>query len=1070
MRWSNTTIRLIGADGASVAVNGEPDAWCVVDCNPALVEDAVRRIFPQPRTRSEWHARFEDRPASGDGALFRRWLESLLSFPTGRQAAYFTDAIHLLCELRLSGVLLWPPAQPRLPHPCPGSPGGAKLHCSRGLTPFESGLIGTAGVYHATYARALLLGCSPAHALSELSSEGLANVLKVAIRADVWGTTRASNRLLLLYRLMEGQRKEDGSTFELLASAEQLLRDRGMRGRKSPEFGAASGRDDAAPWVRAFEMASVGQRLKVGSKQNAAHRGWLDYLTTFGVIPEPPSIVRATHIFGPAGYLAWVQARYSTSSGAVNDHLHHLGELFEMLVDAGLMSENLVRQSDFPPDRQRSGKSNKVILPREVVVCLREVLRELLALAYAQADALEGRTYRPAGLMSGRAQPATPPGPVRMSDGGREPLPILPATLLRPKGFERLYVTMRAEDGSFVRVLDPTLPTLLETELTLPLRTVQVRCLDSGEADELWPEVTITEGGNGSQARVSVVWVRNPGALATVGRKQNFLRAIDDPMMDDSMLGFWVNTNKSQPGGHLDGADRGYEVPWEHRELIAAIVRQRDWQARFNPPDRLRGRDELRDLRLKPSRGLAGHLPKYVYLFRHLQDNDVSGRCEPPSHGQVHLFFCMLMDEVEARVAVARSRVEPGQHPRPAPKLVLRRNSGGLAVRCVHSLHGLRATGITAFAEAGIPLPVIGRFLSGQSALMALYYTLPGPAAVMGALSEARAFIERGGPQGAADEAAGMTAARLAARFVANGGAAAFEYGDQVTGLWIGSDYGICPNGMTRCHEGGPHIEGTNRREPVPGGSRNCALCRFHLTGPRFLAGQVNRINAKLYQARRSSQAIQALWALRRDPANAHLRGYYDGQVDRAEARLDMTLRTINAMTRLLHKSIALTAMAPTGKRSDDFANPSGTLITRMDALEVAVHVKETSELGFLDHMSRIEALVPEVELHGATVERDVAIDRLLDREGFDGLLYRLPPGVGAAAGNGFMDGLRSLAPEGLSADDFVDLIANGSRGLFDHDAEAIAKEMSGSLGRAIHLTRRGGAALAEASRPRRLT
>lgn len=874
MKWSNTIIRLTRSLGGTVAVNGEPDAWCVLDCDPALVGGAVKRVFSRPGARpaSEWKARFEDRPRVRDDVLFREWLQCLLASPAGRKKPHFADAIRLLCELRLSGVLLWPAAQPRLPHPCPGSPDGARFHSHPGLTPFELELISTAREYKAAYARALLMSCSPARALDELSDEALGTVLEVATRADVWVTRWDSNKLLTLYRLMEGRRKQDGSTFELLASAEQLLRERGVRGRKAPGYGAAACRDDAKPWVHAFEMASSGQLLKMGKTQSAAHTGWLDFLTTFDTIPQSPSINRATHIVGPAGYLAWVRARYSATGGTVNDDLHHLSGLFEMLVDAGLMSENPVRQSDFPPDRQQNGKSNKVILPREVLSCLREVLRELLALAYAQADALEGQAYRPAGLLEGRARPTTPSGPVRAGDGEWEPLPVLPATMLRPKGFERLYVNLRAEDGAVVRVINPTLPALLETELTLPLRTVQARCLDSGEADEMLPEVTITAGQNGLDPQVSVLWVHNPGALATKGRKQGFLRSIDDPMLDYSILGFWVNTNKSQLGGHLDGADRGYKVPWEHRELIATIVRQRDWQVRFNPPDRLRARDELREAQFKPSRGLAGQLPRYVYLFRHLQNQDISGRHEPPSHVQVHFFFCMILDEVEARLAVPRSRVGPGQQSRPAPKLVLDRNDRGLAVRCVYSLHGLRATGITAFAEAGIPLPIIGRFLSGHTALMALYYTLPGPAAVMAALSGAHAFIERGGPQGAADEAARMTAAQLARRFVANGGAAAFEFGDQVAGLWVGSDCGICPNGMTRCNEGGPLIAGTNRYGPVPGGSRNCALCRFHLTGPRFLAGQVNRINAKLYQARRSSGDSGALGAAARPRQRAPAR------------------------------------------------------------------------------------------------------------------------------------------------------------------------------------------------------
>ena len=119
---------------------------------------------------------------------------------------------------------------------------------------------------------------------------------------------------------------------------------------------------------------------------------------------------------------------------------------------------------------------------------------------------------------------------------------------------------------------------------------------------------------------------------------------------------------------------------------------------------------------------------------------------------------------------------------------------------------------------------------------------------------------------------------------------------------------------------------------------------------------------------------------------------------------------------------------------------------------DVHVTARSTSQLGYLDFMTRAVRLFPEIEAHDAPIELGMAIDRLLDENGYRGMLYKLPDDMRAKAGIAFMDCIRSEAPANMQEDEFVDQVARGERRIFQFDSRKIDAEMTRAAGRAIRL------------------
>lgn len=118
----------------------------------------------------------------------------------------------------------------------------------------------------------------------------------------------------------------------------------------------------------------------------------------------------------------------------------------------------------------------------------------------------------------------------------------------------------------------PATAMLLFVKLHLPLRTYQVRFLDSGEADT-WRY----EGGR---------WVPNAHSFTHGSEKRPYAKGIFrrtyDAMTETYATALYVSTNKTADQ-NKDEVDRGYTIPWQHEELLYWLEKLRNWQEKYNP-------------------------------------------------------------------------------------------------------------------------------------------------------------------------------------------------------------------------------------------------------------------------------------------------------------------------------------------------------------------------------------------------------------------------------------------------------------------------------------------------------
>ena len=549
--------------------------------------------------------------------------------------------------------------------------------------------------------------------------------------------------------------------------------------------------------------------------------------------------------------------------------------------------------------------------------------------------------------------------------------------------FGYLKITRQHESGSFGQIYSPVRATLLLTLLMIPIRGLQARLLDSGEADEEVMHFDELKLGGPLIFRMEA----NSSVFAVRGRQESVFRKIRDSSAQlagrpSDFVGFWINTNKTPIGTGDITQDRGYEIPWQREDLIYYLAKLRDWQVRHNPLRQLFSRDELGVERLRVPAPWNKALPKYAYLFRDKVDG-LAGEFAPPTHSQLRSLFLRALAEVEDRFADSGWLNSDGER----LSLVEVDDYGG-PKGSAYSLHGLRVAGISALAEAGVPTPIIAEFVAGHATvLMTLYYQKFGPATVTRLLNEA---IEAEANKSHELWVAALPSTREASfgRYAGHVSAAE-QFPSGVRGLWSIKLDGACPNGQQRCHEGSP--AGKNTFGAVPGGSQNCPLCRFWVTGPTFLAGQVIAINNLLFTIRKRSEALVELHRQRRTGA----RGYkVVHAIEALENQIDVDVQALNARHRLLQSSFKLRGTGGDGE----------ALITKgsAEALKEDFALVDAADADFYDFLAQSVEFFPELGADDAVYRRNLLIDQTLDRDGFGALLYKLSREEALAAGNRF--------------------------------------------------------------------
>ena len=1053
MNWTTKAIEFTSPHGV-VSVNPNADSWCLMDCNPELLREAVENMLAESAKCRDpifegWVEHCRAVPTSYKREDFERWIGLAMIPPSGVRQK-FRSPITLMLKLRLAGVLLWPSLVHLIEDPFGKVEYTSQtLHFKKGLTPFELKLF-VEIENHRTQSESArtLLSQTPVVSADQVSVDALLFSLEVILKSDLRRqmNDKVRKQVVAAIRMcsqLEGLSRSNETLTGVVRKATDLVYIKfeasSGRRRNLNRFGEASLLPGAEPWVSLFEQLSIHFKLRRGYQLDMAMSRLLRCWSSRDRMPCPSEITRASHITGPDGYIAFLKTEISSDINYAKE-IAFVASLFELMVDSGLLPRNPIRDSDIPKPERDNHSSNKLVLPYEVSHLAMEVISELTDFSFAQFNALSNQEWTPAGTRNG----------VRFKRDEE-----LPSSILRPNGFQSLFTTFTGADGTSARILSPVSLVGLQWLLTIPNRGIQVRLIDSGEADELAPKL-VAPIGEDQEGSVYAEWVANKHPLATKDRRVGAIREIHDTTLNRGILGFYVNTNKSQEGGHKDGQDRGQEIPMSDAKLLRSVISLRDWQEKLNPVDCLLTREEIGDPVLVPSDGLKGRSPAYTFLFRELADSRLHARSSPITYTRFRFVFNAIMDEVEARLA-KRILADEGYSARRPPKIITARVKGVVKL-CVYTLHSLRVSGITGMFKAGLPFWIISKIVAGhQSYLMTLRYCKLDQVSVYEALRLAREQMESGELAKETEDASTLTPDELARLYVSDCGSITTE-GAQVAGLWLSMEDGICPNGATLCHQGGPEIEGQPRAGvfgPVSGGARNCGLCRFFITGNRFLPGQVARLNAFLYKCQRQSLGLRELHIARRQPENKQRRRQFDDKIERVNAELDVLFSTVNARTRLLYKSLALANLVRAGLARGEDLPPGDLLITRMTEGEIMANLKAVSQLGFLDNISRTAALLPEEDIQEVPILRNVVIDQLLADNGLERIMHCLSRVASRVAGDAFTASVRAQAPIGSDPDDYLDDVAEGRFGLLDLDLARITADVSRAVGRRIEVSSR---------------
>jgi len=372
----------------------------------------------------------------------------------------------------------------------------------------------------------------------------------------------------------------------------------------------------------------------------------------------------------------------------------------------------------------------------------------------------------------------------------------------------------------------------LLTKLELPLRTYQVRMLDSGEAD--------------TQVYIDGQWCDNESPLAKGSKKspyqQGVFRKLVDSFKNVSMTGLYINTNKTADI-NKEQSNRGYVIPWEHQNVLYWLSKLRDWQSKYNPISAPTpwASLEAKHFGVVKSAQVLKEMGECCFLFR--DPTETPGDKPIPENG-MNLLWYKLLAEFEERCK-RNNKLGPGG-------VNLSFVDRETKVTTLYPLHSLRVSLITAFAlEGGVSMPILSKCIAGHSRLvMTLYYTKTGVAYVSEQMTEAEKRISSQEHDSFARWLKDATYKELENNGVYSDPLAieAVMAAQSSVANFSMDSKGICPKGATGCDSGGIYFNddtGKISYGPIQGyPEKNCVRCRWFISGPAFLCGLVNHWNS----------------------------------------------------------------------------------------------------------------------------------------------------------------------------------------------------------------------------------
>jgi hypothetical protein len=395
------------------------------------------------------------------------------------------------------------------------------------------------------------------------------------------------------------------------------------------------------------------------------------------------------------------------------------------------------------------------------------------------------------------------------------------------------------------KMWSPVRMAVLLLKLLLPARTFQIRFQESDERDT---EILGPDGWIPNNHQLTPQYSATRSEIVERGALRKFTRR-------DGSIGthIFFNTNKTGDIG-VEPSKRGYVMPWERKEAIDVYRYMSEWQRKFNPVKSSTKWTDIEEMKKRKQIEELELMGSATFLFR----DPTEGTGAPISDAKVRTFWMYVLDELEKRLYRSGDRLPDGSPIR----LVPTRNHHGIPISVAYDLHTLRVTAITLLYEEGVPIEIIMKIVGHASILMSLYYTKIHHEDISAKCDAAVARAAQKEQAQWASHIARLSREELRA-------IVAYVHDDGLNALTkanghslIPMPHGICPVQKSKCHVGlvNPEKEGRETTYgPVPGLSRNCARCRFFVTGVKFIEGLAAYITEKSYLLKEESREYEEI-------------------------------------------------------------------------------------------------------------------------------------------------------------------------------------------------------------------
>lgn len=414
-------------------------------------------------------------------------------------------------------------------------------------------------------------------------------------------------------------------------------------------------------------------------------------------------------------------------------------------------------------------------------------------------------------------------------------------------------ITRKGKHINVYQIWSPVTSMVLFIKLHLPLRTYQVRMLDSGEADMLR-----YENGN---------WIKNSQNFALNLHKKGVFRQFKDNATGLESTGLYISTNKTADQ-NKDEFERGYEIPWQNEEVLYWLEKLRNWQEKYNainqPTDCLTLEEKhTHKVMSKSYLSAMGHT---CFLFRDASAQDKDDRTKPVTEIPIHKLWYKLLHQLEANLLASGDTLSNG-----APLRLVHdygADNNRTKTKTEFPLHSLRVSLITCYImDAKLPLPVVSKLLAGHSRIiMTIYYTKLTPALMKDKMIEADKILDNRSKESVHTFLKDAEMRQIKCKMAYHDGQAieAALVNRNPLG-WENRHHGLCLAGgntvrsnecgtVAGCWNGGillKHSANAHQRiyGPVPHGSENCVRCRWFITDACHLPALNAHLNFMSYKA-----------------------------------------------------------------------------------------------------------------------------------------------------------------------------------------------------------------------------